>query len=486
MLISNIKHFPRWQVLLCASATILAMPFSATAGPLSSEPASQPESALAGWWNGQNFTGNWFGARDVLAGRGLTFSGKWEGDFFGIIDSRSGSRGSFDQEINFKGDVDFAKLTGFEVLEGLTGFGEVRYRQPLSPSANPGTFIGASSMFNPSHYQGGTQWRLTNFGLGYTTPELFGIKNLLAVRGGWLQPSKEFLIQPLAQLFVNNVINSARGIGGNIQWTSSYSSWGGTLLVKPTSDLYAKGGLFLAMPQGANSANHGLAYSGYARDPRQNGLMAVSEIGYTPKFGASKLPGKYAAGGYYFGVDTVSSNGTPVAGQYGFYFQADQMLYREPTAEAPAPLAKGPSDGKSVVSGKSFKEPVTPEAPKLSDQGLSSFTMLTFAPKYVLADKYPFYFQTGLVYKGLIPTRDKDQTLLAIGYGNYNYYNIEKLQNKGVVDQPNYTMVLEGGYRIQLNEWAYFQPFVQYLIQPNGTGAVQNATVLGFSTALFF
>ena len=41
-------------------------------------------------------------------------------------------------------------------------------------------------------------------------------------------------------------------------------------------------------------------------------------------------------------------------------------------------------------------------------------------------------------------------------------------------------------YRIQINEWAYFQPFVQYFIQPNGTGAVQNATILGFTYAVAF
>jgi carbohydrate-selective porin OprB len=103
-----------------------------------------------------------------------------------------------------------------------------------------------------------------------------------------------------------------------------------------------------------------------------------------------------------------------------------------------------------------------------------------------VANKIPFYFQTGLVYKGLIPTRDKDQTMLALGFGSYNYNAIQNLQDAGDVNQPNYTAVIEGGYRVQINEWAYFQPFIQYLIKPNGTGDVQNATVLGFSTALLF
>jgi len=474
--------------ILRGSVRSLAAAAMATLALTGSSFAQESGTPLADWWNGKHMTGNWFGVRDTLAEHGLSFSGKWEGEFVGILDSQNGARGSWDQEVNFKADVDFAKLLNVESLNGLTAFGEVRYRQPQDSNENPASFIRGNSMFNPGHFQSGTQWRLTNFGLSYSTPELFGIKNFLTVRGGWLQPSKEFLIQPQASLFVNNAINSARGLGGNIQWSSSYSAWGGTLQVKPTNDLYAKGGMFLAMPQGTATGNHGLAMAGYGPDSSRNGLMAVAETGWTPKFGESKLEGKYAVGGYYFGVDTVSTNGTQVDGQYGFYFQADQMLYREPSPE-PAPLAKGPSDGKSVVAktdGKSFKQPVPTEKPKLSDQGLSMFNLITFAPKYVAANRVPFYFQTGFTYKGLIPTRDRDIAMVAIGYGSYNYNNIQNLQDAGVVNQPNYTAVIEGGYRVQINTWAYVQPFVQYLIQPNGTGAVSNATVLGFTTAVLF
>lgn len=451
------------------------------AGLVTASAATDPP---ADWWNGRYMTGNWFGARDSLAAHGLTFSGKWEGDFVGILDSKNGARGSFDQEINFKGDVDFAKLTGYAALDGLTAFGEVRYRQPLGPNTNPATFIGGTSMFSPLHFQSGTQWRLTNFGAGYTTPELFGVKSFLTVRAGWLQPSKEFVVQPLAQLFVNNAINSGRGLGGNVQWSSSYSAWGGTLQAKPTSDLYVKGGLFLAMPFGTSSSNHGLSFQGYAPNPDKNGLMPVAEAGYTPKFGPAQLPGKYAAGGFCFGVDSPSYNGAPATAPYGFYFQADQMLYREPSA--PAPAGKGPSDGNAIAGGKSFESGVGPTKPVLSDQGLGMFNLLTFAPESVVCDVLPFYFQTGLVYKGLIPSRDKDQAMVALAYGSYNSNKIDALQDLGAVNQPNYTMVLEVGYRIQLNPWAYFQPFFQFIAQPNGTGAVQNASVLGFSTAVLF
>lgn len=430
-------------------------------------------------------TGNWFGLRDSLEDRGIKLTGKWTGDFYGVVDSQRGSRGFFDQEIKFNGELDFAKLLDVDALNGFKGFAEVRWRDPRSNS-NPNSFVQASSNFQPSHFQSGTQWRMMSFGLEYTTPELLGMKEFLTLRGGWIQPQKEFIDQPLSKLFVNNSFESSKGVGANIPFSSSFSTWGGTLKVKPVSWYYAKAGLFMAYPSATTSSNHGLAFEGYGPDVSQNGLMAMGETGITPKIGASELPGKYAVGGYYYGGQKNSFNGTYNYGQYGFYWQADQMVFREPTVEEPAPMGKGPSDGKSVAdgkSGKSFKAPVS-EKVKLNDQGLSVFNLLTFAPKY--NNILPFYFQTGLVYKGLIPTRDDDLTMFALGYGSYSFYNIEALQERGVVNQPNYSMVLEWDYRIQVNKWAYFQPFVQYIVKPNGTGAVANATVLGFQTSVNF
>jgi porin len=72
------------------------------------------------------------------------------------------------------------------------------------------------------------------------------------------------------------------------------------------------------------------------------------------------------------------------------------------------------------------------------------------------------YFHTGLVYKGFIPTRDNDQVMAALGFGQY-------------ID-----------YRIQINKWAFFQPHLQYVVHPNGTGAIENATILGFETGIAF
>ncbi|CAN5489193.1 carbohydrate porin [soil metagenome] len=478
------------------TAGIIAASFAAliTSSPLQAgQPAptttESSESWVSSWWNGKYASGNWFGVRNTLEDHGLTLGGKWTGDFYGVVDGGKGgvSGGFFDEEIKFTGQLNFAKLLNVDALEGLTGFGEVRYRD----GRNVNNRVGATGNFQPSHLQSGLGWRLMNFGLTYSTPEMFGVKNFLTVTGGWIQPQKEFIDQPLSKLFVNNTFESSKGVGATIPFSSSFSTWGGTVKIKPTDITYIKGGLFMAYPQATSNRNHGLAFQGYDPDQGLNGLFGMFETGITPKFGPAELPGKYAFGSYIYGDWNNSFYGYRSLSHFGFYWQADQMLYREPSPEVEV-SGKGPSDGKAVASitdgkatsGKSFKEPVT-EKPKLSDQGLYSFTLLTFGPRYNTT--LPFYFQTGLVYKGLIPTRDNDQLMAAFGLGNYSLNNIDHLQDDlNNPNQPNFTAVLELDYRLQVTQWAYIQPFFQYIIQPNGTGAIENASILGAQAGIVF
>ncbi|MFM8888304.1 MAG: hypothetical protein ACKOKC_18060, partial [Chthoniobacterales bacterium] len=41
-----------------------------------SKPPAGSAGAVADWWNGKNVSGNWFGARDVLADNGLKLDGR--------------------------------------------------------------------------------------------------------------------------------------------------------------------------------------------------------------------------------------------------------------------------------------------------------------------------------------------------------------------------------------------------------------------------
>ena len=67
------------------------------------------------------------------------------------------------------GDLDFARLTGWDPLQGLTVSSAVRYRG----GAGVNKWVGASRYFAPSNFQGGRLGRFLTAYLTYTTPQLF-------------------------------------------------------------------------------------------------------------------------------------------------------------------------------------------------------------------------------------------------------------------------------------------------------------------------
>ena len=357
-----------------------------------------------------------------------------------------------------------------------------------------------------------------------------------------------------------------------VPWSGSYATWGGSLRVKPTSHTYVLSGLYLAIsgaagvqsfeytptsvypytnvdrsylgkirpagytqvstvnaqgqPTGKTTKssyvvpdqnNHGFNFQGSAKfNPngdgglyQQNGLYNVNEVGWTPKLGANKLEGHYAVGGYIWGQDNTSFTPTSyVEGQtkptafsknnliWGMYFQADQRLYAEREASPAAPtLDQGPAPTSATRPSKT--------------QGLYSFNVFSLTPPQNSA--MPFYFQTGLVYKGPIPHRNDDQVGICLGAGFYSSYYNQYIDSQNqalkvayngsnatpantVSNEPNHqyaphfssTEVLEAFYSIQLNKWAALNPYAQWIVNPAGNGTVANDLIMGASLKVFF
>ncbi|MDD5199074.1 MAG: carbohydrate porin [Terrimicrobiaceae bacterium] len=435
-------------------------------------PAVNPPSTgaiVSEWWNGKYASGNWLAARDALEDHGITPYGSWKGTFYGITGGGIASpRGAFDEEITLGLKLDLEKMAG---LPGLSAQGSVRWRD----GANPNAYVGASPAFNPSAYQLGKQWRLMPFFLTWESRDWLPVKDMFTISGGWQNPYHFFAQQAESKLFVNNAITQTKGIGANIPFNGTYAAWGGYAKIKPTNWSYAQAGLYMAIPDAVATSNHGLDLQG-AYPAHRNGLYFISEAGVAPKIGG--LPGKYAMGGYYWGLENQSFFKSTYDAKYGFYWQADQMLFREPAKAESAPLAKGPSEGKS------FKEPVDIAPTKPGEQGLYFFSFINYAPKY--DNTLPFYFHSGLVYKGLIPGRDLDQLGVAFALGNYSYDKILAEEDAGRTIHQTNEAVVEIDYRVQLSKFLYVQPFWQYLIRPNGTGVVNNANILGLHMGVTF
>ncbi len=438
-------------------------------------PSAAAQSSVADWWTGKDASGDWFGVRDTLEDRGITATGKWRANYLGIVDGGIERHGGFDEEINLDLEIDFAKLTGAPALEGLVFTGNTRWRDGKGITQ----YAGTDSTFRPSAFSGGQDWRLRKIYLTYTTPELFGIEDFLEISGGWQVPTDLFLVQPESKLFLNQSIRTAKGINLNgISWGGTFSTWGGYVQLKPTDWTYARSGLYLAYPFGTDENNHALSFQGYARDNRLNGVYSINEVGITPEIGASKLPGKYATGLIYWGVQNTAFDGQPYQGRLQLYWQADQMIFRESSPQSEPIVDSKESDGKTFASGKDFKEvaPTEPGKPKLSKQGLYFFSTINYAPE--ANNALPFYALGGLVYKGLIPTRDDDQIGVSFAYGSFSEDEQIRDRNRGS-NPREYEAVLEATYRFQINRFTYVQPDIQYVINPGGRGIYGNATIIG-------
>ena len=389
--------------------------------------AGEPSKGLESWWGGRGATGDWFGARVTAEDHDLTLSGKWLGTVYGVVGGGIEHRSTFDEELNFEANLDFAKATGWQALEGLTAVGGVRLRD----GTDVNKYVGASPAFDPSSYQSGKQSRLMPFYLSYTTPELLGVRNLLTVSGGWQNPYESFARQEDVKLF-RNLVFSSKGISSNgVGWSSSYASWGGTMKVVPCEWSYAQAGIYMAIPRDCSTGNHGLELAG-AQPWKRNGWYVLGETGVMPKIAG--LPGKYAVGGYYWGIENASFFGQKYDGKYGFYAMAEQRLYRQPTPLGEVSGGKT-TDGKSQVT-----------AAKDSRQGLRWLGFVNFTPKY--DNCLPFFFYTGLIYEGLIPTRDHDQAGIALALGNYSYDQILAAREEGKQVVPTYEGVLEFEYMV--------------------------------------
>ena len=136
-------------------------------------------------------------------------------------------------------------------------------------------------------------------------------------------------------------------------------------------------------------------------------------------------------------------------------------------------------DGKSVASSKESK----PSGKKPSSQGLGWFGRIAFEPQD--RNFVGFYFDTGLVYTGLIPTRDEDQLGVGFGYAqltNGARQTLELEGSRGVGAE----MVLEFTYKAILTPWLYIQPDAQFIINPGGTQDLKNAFVIGGRVSVNF
>jgi len=419
------------------------------------------------WWEGDHLGGDWFGYRPTLMDEGFDFSASYANNIFGNPVGGMSQGAAYAHNVGFQLDIDLEKTIGWEdahfVISGLDRAG-----RNLSADSIGNQFTVQQLFGNQT---------IVFYGL-WLEQKLFD--GAVEFKLGRIAPGDDFYSSPIYWLYVNNAIDgNPQSIPVNAALPSyPNATWGGMLRVNPSEDYYASYGIYQLTPRLGNQAYHGLDFSMRAGDS----VGMVWEVAWTPTFfeeetmpepagkskdvprntkeplvpqvdnGKTGLPGHYKFGLYYATSTFVDFRGGDRSNDvYGFYWLADQMVYREE-----------PGD----------------------DQGLTIWTALTYSPQEFAA-KLPFYAGGGLAYQGLIPYRDDDWSVFAVYYGEFSD-DFAAAQRAAGAGDPDYELVFEWGYRIQLSGWMYVQPDIQWIIKPGGRSDIPNALAIGGQVGVNF
>lgn len=304
---------------------------------------------------------------------------------------------------------------------------------------DPGTLIGSSALFDPSDYGAGTGVRLMNLALEMDTERV----SLLA---GWIQPQQHFLQQPRSKLVLNHAVLSAKGVGGNIPFVSSFSTWGGLISWRPRDGGHIKAGAFMTYPDATASSNNGLWFGGNPSQPGTNRMMGLVEAAHPVALGRLRRPGLVAVGGYVY--DGAGVPATPTANrgtQVGGYVQWDQQLWSDPHD---------------------------------IDRRLDIFSVLSFAPG--TNNTYPVYGHLGIAMNGPFRRRPQDLLISTVAMANYSRATPGAATTSSLISEIGYQLSLDPQGQLSL------YPFAQLVVRPDGTDNAPTALLAGISARLRF
>lgn len=284
--------------------------------------------------------------------------------------------------------------------------------------------------------------------------------NRLEITLGRFSAGQFFATMPAMGLVVSGAVNgNPTSLFLNAPYHATASaSWAARAKFKPSHEGYLEAGIFQASPRIGNPAYHGADFSIQPGD----GVLLMTEAGWTPTFGQSEtgkdsatknsgLPGLYTFGAYYANYTFDLFSGGVAHNAYGFYAIAQQMVWR------------------------SRIQP---------DHNVTLWGGVTYSPQEELA-QMPVMGFGGVIWQGLIPGRSQDSFLLSFYTGGFSdaYADAQAAAGQG---RPTIETVIEASYIIQLTGNLQFQPDIQYVFQPGGTGDIPNALVIGFQVALTF
>lgn len=443
--------------------TVLVLLFLALARPDApgQETDTPAKSSLMRFLEQDYMLGRWGGGRPWLSEHGVDF------EFFYIGSLPSVVAGGRRIETVYQGlllmtlDLDSKKLAGYEGGRFHAGSLWLHGEKPFSDA-----FIGDLNKVNLIDYANAFRlWEL------YYEQRFF--ENKLSVKLGQLAVDQDFIYPTVSdRVFANqtfffptiafNVFDIAGfPVGHHALPSSPLATPGVRVRWDPTSQCYVQAAVYDGNPDTSDTGTR-------INLNNEEGAMAYFETGYKLNQGkdASGLPGVYKIGGYYHTDDfvdyhnvLVGSGAATHSGNYGLYATADQTLHLE---------------GDSSDAAK---------------QGLGAFMRGGWAPED--RNIVEWSLDGGLVYRGLLPTRDWDAFGASIAWMwmSRDLASGQRFVNSlapGTFSPVDYEGLVEVTYKAQLTAWWTLQPSLQWVVHPGGSRADRDALAFVLFTTLRF
>ncbi len=395
--------------------------------------------------------GDWYGFRTWLEEHGITPTVTFDTDALG--NPTGGIQHGFTTANNLGLDLHYN-------LEKLGGPKDGSFQ--ISMSERFGSSLSAEDIGNVFTVQqlfGGETFHLVN--VAYQQELL---DERLEFRLGRIAAGDDFLVSPYNCAFVQNgFCGNPVGIFFNSPGMTGYpnATWGIRVKVKPTERTYVMGGVYNGDPAIRANKYHGANWS------MDGPVFAIGEAAYQANGlpGDQGLIGNYKVGFWYDNsqytdFDTVGPGQSPsqTRGNWGLYAMFDQVL-----------VGFGDRD---------------------SDRGFGVAGSFLVSPKQSIS-QMPYFFNAGVVARGIFASRPADVAAIGVVYGYFSNDLQDSQQRQQLLNPAlgvqTYEMALEFTYKFNFLERAvYFQPDLQYIIRPGGTGQISNALVLGFQAGVNF
>jgi len=396
-------------------------------------------------------TGDWGGLRTKLRDDGVDITGNYESEAAANVSGGARHLVRETGQLSLGAKMDLDKLLG---IKGGVFRATVTYRRGDDLSSDAG--LGVLQQVQEVYGRGQT-WRLTQFWYQQTFANGHG-----DIKLGRLTQGEDFAAFSCDFMNLSFCGAPAGNLAGDYWYNWPVSQWGIRGRAK-NDTFYVMAGAYEVNPKNLDN-KFILGFFHHA-----TGVLIPMEVGYTPRLGASRLPGSYKLGGWYNTANAndlyLDINRQPQAvtglsplrhdGRYGIYAQFQQQL-----------------------TGTAADSPDGPH----TTRGLVAFFNVTQTDRLTTATDNQI--AAGLTFTGPLASHPKDEFGLALARTNVNGRTTRDLV--AGAERPNAEYAAELFYGMKPADWLTVQPNVQYVIDPGGYDTARDVVILAVKTAVTF